>query len=455
MKLFRDGLRARMLLGSAAMLLVAVSAVSVVIAVRHRGPETSEHSEPAPHRPAPSLQIPRAAPSPSDPFSPPIRVNVTPDPRKSLTLAVDRPYRIRPLGSSRILDRGRRMKPAQATVTATGFLIGEREFPVARLEIEADDPPAIWVGDHQYRGRVRLIRRPGRRFMAVNVLPLEEYIAGVVDSEMPAAFPTAARKAQAIVARTFALYQMTHAPKNAEFDLYATTRSQKYLGFQYRNPQGRRLAGESADSRRITQETAGMVCLWRGELFCTYYSAVCGGRTTPGRQVFSDAAPPLQSVACDWCRDAPRYRWIKTLPKSDVAAQLKSSSAFSREFFAKNLSMTRVSGPPYSRHSIFEVRTQKTGLPLNGGRRQRLSAVELRRSLSTASLPSPRFTVRDAGESLEFHGRGHGHGVGLCQWGARGLALAGRDELQILRYYYPGAELVVLESDIESGSPEQ
>src|SRR4029077_15905930 len=128
-----------------------------------------------------------------------------------------------------------------------------------------------------------------------------EYTASVVDGEMPAAFPDEARKAQAIVARTYALYQKRVAARGSIADLFASTRSQKYLGYQYREG-GKLLAGESESSRKIAAATRGQVCHYHGKIFCTSYCAVCGGNTVRGTEVFSDAGAPLVSVKCDFCR---------------------------------------------------------------------------------------------------------------------------------------------------------
>ena len=299
--------------------------------------------------------------------------------------------------------------------------------------------PAIWIDGHQYRGTVRLFRQRDKTLIAVNALPLEEYLASVVDSEMPADFTAAARQAQAIAARTYALVQMRSAGSSAEFDVYATSRSQRYLGVQYRNAAGRRLAGESAGSRRIVRQTAGMVCTFRGALFTTYYSAVCGGRTTQGSALFSDAAPPLQPVVCDWCRPSEKYRWKREVPKENVSAALSRYFAnqgqpFDRLASIKNLAVESVTGFPE-----FEVSDNR--------RRYRISATVLRRQLADRGIHSPQFTVRDAATTLVFDGRGHGHGIGMCQWGARGLGLAGKDCLQIIDYYYPGSRTVRLRAD--------
>src|SRR5258708_33816176 len=139
---------------------------------------------------------------------------------------------------------------------------------------------------------------------------------------MPAAFPEEARKAQAIVARTYALYQKQVAERASIADLSASTRSQKYLGYQYREG-GKLLAGESEAGRKIAAATRGKVCHFRGKIFCTYYSAVCGGGTVKGTDVFSDAAPPLGSVRCDFCREARLYRWTAEISKADMQKDLE------------------------------------------------------------------------------------------------------------------------------------
>lgn len=362
-----------------------------------------------------------------------VRVALTDEPARSLEVEIDRPFRIHPVGSDTELFAGTKLERTTITATRNGLRIGTRELPATRLEIVSSESPAIWIEEHQYRGRVRLFRQSGGMIQAVNVLPLEEYVACVVDSEMPASFPEEARKAQAIVARTYARYQTRLAGPDAILDLFASTRSQKYLGFQYRERDGRRLAGETAAGRRSAEATAGQVCTWRGELFCAYYCAVCGGSTVQGSDVFSDAAPILKPVPCDWCREARLYRWTAEISKRDLQADLgpllrrdgKQPGAL------KTVSLVREKGQGADVLPEFDLRGERDTV--------RVSGADLRQALSARGLFSPRFTMAEKGQSWLISGRGHGHGVGLCQWGARGLALAGRSCDEILKYYYPGA----------------
>src|SRR5258708_1511094 len=183
---------------------------------------------------------------------------------------------------------------------------------------------------------------------------------------MPAAFPDEARKAQAIVARTYALYQKQVAERAAVADLFASTRSQKYLGYQYREG-GRLLAGESEAGRKIAHATRGKVCHYRGQVFCTYYCAVCGGNTVRGIDVFSDAAAPLVSVKCDFCREARLYRWTAEISKADLQKELEPwlREKGRKPGTLKTVSLARPS-PSGSSLPEFDVTVDKQSLRISG-----------------------------------------------------------------------------------------
>lgn len=359
-----------------------------------------------------------------------IRVNLTPHPQREMILAVDGPFRLRTSGASEVVYSAGRLRPTRVRWDDDGLWFDGMTLPVDRVEIVPDCSAGIWIHQHLYRGRVELIRRSGHRLIAVNVLPLEAYLVSVLDGEMPASFPPAARQAQAIAARTYALWQMRGHP---DFDVYATERSQRYLGAKYVGADGRLLAGETAAAREIVSQTRGLVCVHDGRLFCTYYTAVCGGRTTPGRHVFPDAAPPLAAVRCTWCRDAPLFRWTRTVARSELEQRLSRFLARRKTAFATLSAIGRDPTAAGVEAAIFRIE--------DGERRHSVSAVEFRRHVLPQVLPSPRFDVEFDGEECRFHGCGSGHGVGLCQWGARGMARAGHDCAEILAHYYPGARL--------------
>ncbi|MBM3968603.1 MAG: SpoIID/LytB domain-containing protein [Planctomycetes bacterium] len=369
-----------------------------------------------------------------------VRVAVTSSPQKQIELSIDGPYQLRPVGSDKVLSRGQSLGSTTVSATSNGFKIGKAEHAVTRLEIAVTQSPSIWVNGHEYRGNLRLFRRSGGGVLAVNVLPLGDYLASVVDSEMPTSFGVEARKAQAIVARTYALDVVRSDEGDSEFDLFASTSSQKYLGFQYRDG-SRRLAGESEASRQIVRDTTGMVCTYQGRLFRTYYSATCGGHTTQGNAVFSDAVAALKSVPCDFCREAKLYRWQADLPKAEVETKLKAYFRSEGKTLEKLQSIKLASGNPDRGTEVPEFAVS------DGQRTHRISAATLRRQLSVSTLYSPFFSISETGKSstLHFEGRGHGHAVGLCQWGARGQSQLGKTCYEIVRYYYSGAKIVQLQ----------
>jgi len=366
-----------------------------------------------------------------------IRVNLTATPATSIRIAIDGPYIVRSFGGGSVLGHGDRLSATVVLPLPRGFRIGNLVYRENSLEIIAEQPPAIWIEDHQFRGAVRIFHQSGGKAIAVNVVGLEDYIASVVDSEMPASFPDAARQAQAIVGRTYALYQLQNARNSAIYDLHATTRSQNYLGYQYRTRDGRRFAGESESGRRAAETTARMVCLCDGQIFCSYYTAVCGGKTAGGEAVFGDTASALQTVPCEWCRDAELYRWTREIPLVEASEAFRRHFVARKKLFDKLASIRRTSGTTTVREPDFEVS--------DGKRTYRLSVIDVRRVFPPSSIPSFQFDARLSAGQLVLDGRGHGHGVGLCQWGARGMALEGHGPLAILRHYYPGAEIVAAE----------
>ncbi len=381
---------------------------------------------------SPPLAIRRAVPRAKPPAvkMPDVRVGLTSGPVASFTLEVAGGFALHSQGKSQKLGK---VAVTRVTASSRGITINGKLWPTSLVELVPDASPAIWVNDHLYRGRLR-IHRIGSKVYPINVLPLENYIAAVVDGEMPAAFPLEARKAQATAARTFALYQAQAVPADSLAELTAGVRSQKYLGYQYRD-KGRLLAGETEAGRTAAAETRGLVCTLKGNLFCTYYSAVCGGRTTLGTEVFEDASSTLQSVPCTWCREAGRYRWSVEVPRAEAQTALQKLATGRGKSLGKLKTVQATSTTP-GRIPQFEVRGDKQTLSVNG--------TELRAAFSSLGVNSPKFSVKDKPAALLLTGQGHGHGVGLCQWGASGLAAEGRTFREILLYYYSGCTLTNL-----------
>ena len=326
----------------------------------------------------------------------------------------------------------------------TGDLrIGDHPHSVRQAVIVPGPPGNVWVAvyhdgewshDAQYPGSLRIRPSGSGRLEAVNHLGVEQYVACVVANEVWPGFETEAFRAQAIAARTFVLYQMVRR-HSSRFDIAATSAAQVYRGIRA-DTTGRR-AAEAASYTR------GIVCTWHHEgedrLFPTYYSAACGGMSQSAA-IFGpadDIEPLAGGVPCDYCQIAPgdTYRWGPLrLPADEVLRRLTTRYP-ELTSLGRLVRTTAVERTPHGRL----VRLRLTG---SSGATHELMAERFRLAVGADEMRSTDCEVRVVGTEVVFSdGRGYGHGLGLCQWGAQGQARAGKSAAEILRYYYPGARL--------------
>ncbi|MBI1825897.1 MAG: SpoIID/LytB domain-containing protein [Planctomycetes bacterium] len=268
----------------------------------------------------------------------------------------------------------------------------------------------------------------------VNFVDVEEYVSCVVAGETWPNFSSESFRTQAIVSRTFVLYQMSRATK-AAFDVSATQGSQVYRGL--RNDAQGRLATDAAEYTR------GIVCTFndgtRDRMFCTYYSAACGGISQSAAALGPEGnVPPLSGgIKCDYCKIAPPevYRWGPVrIPASDVLSRLASRYP-EFESFRQIASIVPTERTPSGRPIALKIQGQ-------GAESRTLLAERFRLAVGGSIVKSTDCQIRVNGGDVIFDkGKGYGHGLGLCQWGAQGQALERRHAAEILRYYYPGSKL--------------
>lgn len=275
----------------------------------------------------------------------------------------------------------------------------------------------LTVAGRALRGQVELACSDGR-WTAINVLPLEEYLEAVLGGEMPPSFPEEALKAQAVAARSYALHRKIEATQQGqEYHLGATVLSQVYGG----------IASEDDRTRRAVTATRGEVLAYGMLPVEAYFHSNCGGRTESGEAALGRDLPYLKSVPCPALRRTPYSHWSVRVPPEEL----------------QRLAPQLVHGEPTglrvaSRTASGRARTLE--LTSRSGTRT-VTAVQLRAALGYVRLPSLWFDVREEHGAFVFDGRGAGHGVGLCQWGARVLAEQGQGYKDILTHYYPGAEI--------------
>ena len=260
------------------------------------------------------------------------------------------------------------------------------------------------------RGDVVAIAQ-GQGVLLVNVLPLEDYLTGVLGSEMPRSFPIEALKAQAVAARTYAL-QKKLEQYSQPYHLGSSVISQVYGGLKAEDPR----------TREAVEATRGLVLTFDLQPIEAYFHASCGGRTESGANALGRDLPYLKPVSCP-CGKLPTSQWTTAFSNEDLKAALGSKPA----------GMKIDGRTPTGRAKRVQL-----------GANRSMDAVTFRERLGYMKLKSLQFEVEPSSKGWTIHGSGFGHGAGLCQWGAKVLADRGADYREILAHYYPGTELQVL-----------
>jgi stage II sporulation protein D len=362
--------------------------------------------------------------------------------------------------------------PVAVTLVAEAWVVTDPGGKIQRfdrtgeLQIVASAPdaaprpraavPLVILGDAAYNGILRLSARsdlPGGAFDIIEHIPVEAYLCGVVAKEMYVNWPPAAYQVQAVCARTYALHERQRALIGRKsYDVESSTRDQAYNGATQN-----KAAGDAVASTR------GVILTDNGAILRAYYSSTCGGRTGAARDTWPTSAgyefnlaAPIQEHHREFlCFDAPLFTWQVERPRDDL---IKRFRAYGQ---ANGMLLRRIDGLA----SVQVLQTNGDGRPSEykviepGGRWFKLRAEDLRLACNypapgVAEVTSktrvnsgdvefiiPRVLASAAGATITVKGRGYGHGVGMCQYCARNMALRGDDWRKMLATFYPGAQV--------------
>jgi stage II sporulation protein D len=314
--------------------------------------------------------------------------------------------------------RAWRADTVRAAVRGPAIEIDGRRATIFRLRSDAP----IRVNGREYPGIVELAR-VGDAMVVVNELALEEYLVGVLRAETGERWPLEALKAQAVAARTYAAYQRSMSA-GKPFHILASTAHQQYAG---------RVAPTSPAWAAV-RETAGQILHWEGELFPAFYHTESGGFTEDPRTVFAARnIPALKAIRCDFSAGSPHYYWNLDVRLADLSETLRRHEVAVGAVTAIEVSERT----PSLRASVVTVQGSRGSVRLRGN--------DFRRMLGYDTFKSTLFAVAIDRDVARFSGRGYGHGAGLCQWGAKGMAEQGYTAKQILEFYYPGTTPGTLE----------
>lgn len=275
-----------------------------------------------------------------------------------------------------------------------------------------------WSGNI-YSGKIFVVPAQNT-FILVEHADLETYLYGVLPYEMSYSWPAEALKAQAVAARTYTLRTL-ETVKNKYFDLYSDVRSQMYKGGGKQYP----------SVKTAVDATKSQVLMYNDKLFYTYYHGNCGGGTDDVKSWNESARTikPLSGASCAYDSHSKTYSWKQDIAHSKILNYMKTVGLTGK---LKNIRITQRTKT--GRVTRLAVQTNK-GVKI-------VACNPLRLAIGLKSCKITKMQVDSS--VVHFAGHGYGHGVGMCQDGANGMAKAGKTYEQILKNYYPGAKLTTL-----------
>jgi stage II sporulation protein D (peptidoglycan lytic transglycosylase) len=333
--------------------------------------------------------------------------------------------------------RGQALRaPVQVSAAGTGFLQNGVSMQTEQLTLHAGaqgltltfprparklNGAAMSSGDSgteiSVSGDVHLVRR-GMGFLVINRVDIEEYVKGVVPAEVSSTWHPEMLKAQAVAARTYALYQQMLSATR-DYDVASTVQDQVYRGKD----------GIDVGILRAVEDTRGLVVTYQDAPIYAAFSSTAAGLTEDAMNVWSKEYPYLKGVECPFDLASPYYQW-KSSFKIDTLEQSLRQQGFSVGTIATIAPLSFSRGGRVAKLRI-----------LHSGGELILRGEELRKVVGYAIIPSTQFAIESIGQDVVLSGFGAGHAVGMCQWGAKELAELGYSFSTILQYYYPGTEL--------------
>lgn len=280
------------------------------------------------------------------------------------------------------------------------------------LIIEPLDNGYVWIGDRWYRGKTRLIRQ-GESLTAINYVDLEQYLYSVVGAEAVSSWPIEALKAQAVAARSYALYKR-NTEASSIYDVDTTVGTQAYKG----------LDTEYTTTHQAVDDTLGQIMTYDNKVILAAFHSSSGGYTENVEDVWTSPLPYLRGVV-DYDQESPVFEWQRIVPVSQIQSLV---AGVGRITGLQPEQMT-----PHGRIVSMKVTGDRGSTSVSGA--------DLRTALD---LRSTLFRVSAEGDNLRVKGRGFGHGLGLSQWGAYYLAKKGVNYHRILAHYYQNANLTRL-----------
>jgi stage II sporulation protein D len=321
---------------------------------------------------------------------------------------------VRNAGSGSLLYQGN--GPVVFTRNQGNLILNGQRSDGLKCRVETTSE-TISLRDMRLRGFLIVALEPDG-LQAINHVTIEKYLYGIISKEMPSTWFADALQAQAVASRTYALY-IKSKNRFMPFDVEATTESQVYGGYN----------AETESTNRAVNATRGQVITRNNRLIIPYFHSNSAGHTEEARYVWQVDLPYLKGVSDPFSKDLPNSIWQYKLPYAVASSQLNQAGL-------KIGSIKSIKPNSYTPSGrVFDLALETdTGKVV-------LSANHFRCLLDAKQIKSTFFKIIPQPAGVILEGNGHGHGVGMSQWGANQMAATGHSYQEILKHYYSGVEL--------------
>lgn len=331
-------------------------------------------------------------------------------------------YQISDPLTRKILEEDFGFDPTAVTRGLKGLRIGQRELGEPRIRFYANRDVVVSVDnkERRYRGFIDVLLGSNGKLLVINQLEIEDYIKGVLYHEVSNRWPMEALKVQAVAARSYAMTQIQASVKR-DFDVTNDIYSQVYGGRD----------SERYRTNMAVDATQGEILTVGSKVLPAYFHATCGGHTEDSTELWPKQTwAALRGVACIYCRESPHYFWKRNIRLKDIQDKLNA-----KDYAIGLIEDIAVTKRNNSDRIVALIITDRTGKQLT------ISGKDFREIVGPNLIRSNNYFIVMQGYYCDFIGKGWGHGVGMCQWGAQGMSTRGFTYDQILQYYYPGVSI--------------
>lgn len=364
-------------------------------------------------------QIPSVLPLPADiSHDTLIRVAVLRG-ANDVKLQINSAYQMQNLDSGEIIAEGSVLPLTAISADAQGIRLGERTVALSRVRVSAVNG-MLEVSGKMYSESIQIVKGESQKFLVIHEVPVEDYLKGVLPNEVLSNWPMEVLKAQAVASRSYALFERMRNAKQ-DFDVSNDVLSQVYLGKSQANPR----------TSQAVDATRGQVVTYDGQLVRAYFHSNSGGYTTGPEYNWNAVPHPVfKGVRSYYSSEGKYFQWEADISKTEIQQRLA----------AHGYSVGRVSSVAFMNRDA-SGRANKVVITHAAGQLT-LRGNDFRLIVGGTKLRSLKdLKIREQGDVLKISGYGWGHGVGMCQWGAKKMADLGKNYREILQFYFAGTQI--------------